>query len=256
MSGITALVLAGSRQGAADPLAVAGNVSHKALLPVGGQAMILRVVTALRASGRIGRIAISIESPQALAPIIGLLGDVEILPAASGPSKSVAEALDLLGAPLLVTTADHALLQPEWVRQFLDDQPADADLAIGLAERKAILAALPNTRRTYLKFSDGAVSGCNLFYLRTLEARRAVVLWQRLEALRKQPLHMIAAFGVWPLIRFATGTLSKRAALKHIGRKTELAVGAVEMKNGLAAVDVDKLQDLELVEELFRTGRI
>lgn len=254
MSGITALILAGSRQGAADPMAVAAGVSHKALLPVAGRPMILRVVEALRASGRIGKIAISIESEAALAGLAGELGDVTILKSAAGPSQSVGEALDLLKAPLLVTTADHALLRPEWINQFIDDQPTGCDVSIGVARKETILAALPDTRRTYLKFSDGAVSGCNLFFLRTPDARRAIALWQKIEALRKQPVRMVGAFGTWALLRFITGTLTKTAALRHIGRKTSLTVGAVEMSDGLAAVDVDKPQDLELVERIFAHG--
>ncbi|MFC7554928.1 hypothetical protein ACFQU7_25930 [Pseudoroseomonas wenyumeiae] len=50
MSGVTALVLAGSRAGAADPMAMAAGVSHKALLPVGGVPMLARVLEALRDS--------------------------------------------------------------------------------------------------------------------------------------------------------------------------------------------------------------
>lgn len=252
MSKICALVLAGSRLGAADPMALAAGVSHKALIPVGGRAMILRVVDALRASGRIGRIAVSIESAAALRDVAGELGEgIVVLPAAEGPSKSVAEALDALGTPLLVTTADHALLRPEWVSYFLDHLPQGADVAVALARRETVLAALPDTQRTYLKFSDGAYSGCNLFHLATPEARRAVELWQELEVLRKEPLRMMRTLGLGVLLRYATRTLPLATALGHLGRKTALSLGAVEMPEGLAAVDVDKPGDLELVERLL-----
>ncbi len=42
--GLTALVLAGSRAGRADPMARNAGLSHKALLPVGGRTMIDRVL--------------------------------------------------------------------------------------------------------------------------------------------------------------------------------------------------------------------
>lgn len=249
------LVLAGSRQGAADPMAVAAGVSHKAILPVAGRPMILRVTDALRASGRVGEIAISIENEQVLAPLADDLGPgVTILPAAAGPSQSVARALDRLGAPLLVTTADHALLRPEWIDHFLDHLPPDADVAAGLARRETILATLPDTRRTYLKFSDGAFSGCNLFYLATPQARRAVELWQELEALRKQPLAMIRRLGIGALLRYATRTLSLSAALRLLGGRMDLTLGAVDMPDGMAAVDVDKPDDLVLVERVLSRG--
>ncbi len=252
MTKIGALVLAGSRLGAADPMALAAGVSHKALIPVGGRAMILRVVDALRESGRVGRIAVSIESATALRDVTADLGDeIVVLPAAEGPSKSVAQALDRLGTPLLVTTADHALLRPEWVAYFLDHLPKGADVAVALARRETILAALPDTQRTYLRFSDGAYSGCNLFHLATPEARRAVELWQQLEVLRKEPLRMMRVLGLGVLLRYATRTLPLAMALGHLGKKTALTLGAVEMPDGLAAVDVDKPQDLEIAERVL-----
>ena len=63
-AGITAVILAGSRAGAADPMASAAGVSHKALLPVAGVPMLARVADALRASPAVGRIAVMIEAPE------------------------------------------------------------------------------------------------------------------------------------------------------------------------------------------------
>ena len=60
-----ALVLAG-RRGVSDPLAEREGTSHRALLDVAGVPMLLRVVRTLRASPRIGRIAISIDEPAVL----------------------------------------------------------------------------------------------------------------------------------------------------------------------------------------------
>src|SRR5262249_48953426 len=54
----TALVMAGSRAGR-DPLAAASGVTHKALTPVAGMAMLARVVRTLRATGRVERIVVS-----------------------------------------------------------------------------------------------------------------------------------------------------------------------------------------------------
>lgn len=253
MPPVDALVLAGSRQGAADPMAVAAGVSHKALIPVGGVPMVARVVDALRASGRVGRIAIAIEDAAVLDGVVTLDGtEVFALPAADGPSRSVGLTLDRLGTPLLVTTADHALLRPAWIGHFLDHLPAGADVAAGLARRETILAALPDTQRTYLRFADRSVSGCNLFHLATPRARGAVDLWQRLEALRKQPLRMAGAIGFATLLRYATRTLTLSGALARLGRKAGASLAAVDMPFGLAAVDVDKPADLVLAERLLR----
>ena len=61
---IDALVLAGRRDGEIDPLAGVENVPHKALLVAGGKPLILRVIEALKSSGRIDRIAIDRDRRQ------------------------------------------------------------------------------------------------------------------------------------------------------------------------------------------------
>ena len=143
MSGFTALVLAGSR-GGSDPVADYAGVAHKALIPIEGEAMILRVIAALRQAGA-GRIAVSTDHPEVV--VVATAAGVDCLAPAAQPSLSVLSAFQVLGAPLLVTTADHALLRPEWITQFMTDTSPDADLSLLLAERAEVEAAAPGTRR-------------------------------------------------------------------------------------------------------------
>ena len=130
---LTALVLAGTRAGG-DPLATLAGVTHKALIEVGGRTMIERVVGALAALPQVGRIVVAIERPELLDGLPGLQPSacakplVTMAPEA-GPSATLAVALAREGVPLLVTTADHALLQTGWVEEFLAACPAGADVA-------------------------------------------------------------------------------------------------------------------------------
>ena len=238
----SALILAGSRPGAPDPVAHAQGVSHKALVDVNGQPMLERVVSAVRAAG--------------LAPIAVVANDAEVralaerldclvLPAEQGPSASVAAAFDRLGAPMLVTTSDHALLRPEWITQFLRDTPGGTDVSVLLARRETIEAAMPGSRRTYLKLADGAWSGCNLFLLKTPAARAALETWSMVEANRKKPWRIAARLGPGMLLAFVLGRLSLAAALERLGRTIGIVARPVAARDGLAAVDVDKPADLE-----------
>ncbi len=256
MTPVTALVLAGSR-GPGDPMAVAAGVEHKALIPAAGVAMLVRVVGALQATPEVGRIVVCIEDsalalqlPEIAAAVAA--GRVTFIAAAGSPSLSVAAALASLGTPLLVTTADHALLRPEWVSYFLARQPADADITAAVARSEAVLAAAPGTRRTFLRFADGAFSGCNLFHLRAPAAAGAVAVWREVETHRKRPLRMIRLLGPVTLLRFVLGRLTLAAALRQFGRLASVRAGVVEMPFGDAAVDVDKPADLVLAEELLR----
>ena len=247
----TALILAGTRPGG-DPLAQAEGVAHKALLDVGGGPILQRVLEAVKAA-KISRIAVMADDPEVMR--IATDFGAEILPPQPGPSASVLSALDLLGAPLLVTTSDHALLQPEWLRQAIEDTPQHADVGVMLAGRDAVEAALPGNRRTYLKLADGDWSGCNLFYLRTPAAREAILLWTRLEADRKKPWRMVARIGPGMLLRYLFGKLGMAQAIRMIGSRIGIAAELVPASDGLAAVDVDKPQDLELVRALAERSR-
>ena len=119
MSGFTALILAGSR-GGPETVANHAGVAHKALIPIDGTPMILRVVAALGEAGA-SRIAVSTNDAEVMALLAGY--EVECMPPRAQPSLSVLSAFETLGAPLLVTTADHALLRPEWITQFIADMP-------------------------------------------------------------------------------------------------------------------------------------
>lgn len=245
----SALILAGSRPGAPDPLALAERVAHKALVEVGGEPMLARVVTALRGAG-IGRIAVSASDSAVIAVAEGM--GCEVLPTGKGPSASVAIGLEVLGAPLLVTTADHALLRPEWISDFVRDTAMDSDVAVLLARREAIEAAVPGSRRTYLRFADGQWSGCNLFLLAKPRAGAAIETWKMVEADRKRPWRIAARLGPGILLSYALGRLTLAEAIARLGRRIGVTASLVAARDGLAAVDVDKVQDLIDVRQILK----
>ncbi|WP_293374056.1 nucleotidyltransferase family protein [Nevskia sp.] len=260
-AGLTALVLAGSR-GPDDPMARAFAVPHKALIAVGGVPMLLRVITALGAAPEIARIVVIIEAPELVhaLPGLGLAANgkpVETFPAAGSPSRSVVAALARYPTPLVITTADHALLQPEWLRYFLAAVPDDADAALALARSEIVLAEMPDTRRTWLRFSEGAYSGCNLFYFASPKALALAELWRHVEALRKRPVAMLRLLGWGYALRYRLGWLRLSSALARLGALADGAkAAAVEMPFARAAVDVDKPADKELVERLLAADRL
>jgi GTP:adenosylcobinamide-phosphate guanylyltransferase len=256
-SPLPALVLAGSR-GPTDPLALSQGARHRALLEVGGAPMLLRVLRALRATRGVGRITVSIEDPAALGslPELDALvrdGALAIHKSLPSPSRSVQDVLAGLPAdtPLLVTTADHALLRPEIVERFLTDAEASgADLAIGLVAARLLRARFPESKRTFLRFRDDGYSGANLFLFRTARARNAAVFWVRAERFRKRPWRLVSAFGPVALVLFLLRRLDLDQALERASRAIGARVAAIRLPFAEAAVDVDKPADLELARRL------
>lgn len=241
-----ALVLAGSR-GGADPVADYAGVRHKAQILLEGRTLLARVVGALRAAG-VDDIAVSTSDPE-VAELARSEG-TRVLPAEAGPSMSAYRGVETLGAPMLITTVDHALLQPGWITQFVADAPADADICVLMARREVVEAAAPTTQRTWLKFADGQWSGCNLFFVRTERALGAIDLWRRVEADRKRPWRIVRMLGPWTLLRYLLGRLTLADALARLGKLANVKAAVAPSRNGLAAVDVDKPADLDLVRRL------
>jgi CTP:molybdopterin cytidylyltransferase MocA len=256
-----AVVLAGERS-RHDPVAAAAHVAAKCLTPIGGTPMVARVLRALDESGRIDDILLcgpareTLDSSPELRALVG--AGVRWMAPEATPSRSAAAALASLGdgAPVLVTTADHALLSPEIVRHFLAAAAkSGADVAVALAPHDLVRAAHPGTRRTVLKFSDGHYCGCNLFAFLTPRGREMARLWQQVENERKNPIRVIGFVGWVAMGRYALGLLSLEAALRRMSRQTGLKAAVVEMPFAEAAIDVDSVADLKLVRAIVtRTG--
>lgn len=248
MTAFSALVLAGSRPGV-DPVAEAAGVSAKALAEIAGAPMLARVVAALREAGA-GRIAVAASDAEVVALAESL--DCEIVAAAAGPSESAAAGFAALGAPMLLTTADHGLLRAEWVRDFLAACDPGADCSVLLARQEVIERAAPDTRRTYLRFADGAWSGCNMFHFASPRAQAAFAMWRAVEADRKRPWRIVRRLGPGLLLRYVLGRLPLDEAMAHLGLRAGLKVEAVASPHGHAAIDVDKAADLALARQLAR----
>jgi len=253
----TALVLAGDR-GPDDPLLEAAGVTGKALIEIGGRLMLERVLQALRESEIVDRIIVSgpprkiVESSATLQALLQQNG-ISWQESAASPSRSTEQALAKIDPerPVLLTTADHALLNPEMVDFFCRRAgESRADLAVGMENYRLLQETYPESRRTVTRFRDGAYCSCNLFAFLTPASRRAARFWQQVEQERKKPLRLIALCG-WPtVLSFLLGRLTLDAALQRLGRRMELMAVAVRMPFAEAAIDVDKPKDLELVQRI------
>jgi GTP:adenosylcobinamide-phosphate guanylyltransferase len=240
----TGVVLAGSR-GTADPVAQATGVSHKAFADVAGKPMITRVLDILNDAPSIDGAVVVIERSAPELPRPG----VRRIDAARSPSLSALAGFEAAGAPVIVTTADHPLLTVEMVEYFLAAAAEQGvDVAAGVAVRQVVEQSGSTARRTYLRFRDGDVSGCNLFALMTPEARAALTYWRLLEDKRKSPLKMAWAVGPYTLIRYALGLLSTRAAAAALGRAAGCRAALIMLPFPDAAHDVDKPEDLAFAE--------
>ncbi|HCS41377.1 MAG TPA: MobA-like NTP transferase domain containing protein [Pseudomonas sp.] len=252
----TALVLAADR-GPADPVAAMAGTGCKALVPVAGVPMVRRVIEALETSDRINRIVLVGPARNLLtqnASMTQLLDTARVswLEPASSPSASAARALARQPAdrPVLVTTADHALLCREMVDYFLQQATTGGhDFVVAVTPLDTVLARFPGTRRTSIRLRGGPYCGSNLFAFMTEDARRLASFWQRVEQDRKHPRRVIAgALGLEGVLRYLLGRLTLEQALQQLSGRLGVSIGAVIMPFAEAAIDVDSPLDYQMVE--------
>jgi len=252
------LVLAG-RRGGKDPVAQAAGVPLKALALASGVPLLVRVVRSLRAMPGVNRVLVSCENPELVLglPELAALreeGFLETCPSASSPAASVHAVLSRLREPgaLLVTTADHPLLTPKILTYFcVEADQRQTDIVVGVVTEDVVRARFPETRRTWIPLRGERLCGANLFWFRGERAARAALFWMRAERYRKQPWRLARVFGISSLLSFWLRRLDLNAALSRVSCAMGVRVEAVRLPFAECAVDVDRPEDLALVNRLL-----
>ncbi|TSB02118.1 nucleotidyltransferase family protein [Sphingorhabdus contaminans] len=254
-TGWSALVLAGNRP-KGDALAAHFGVPAKALIDFGGEPMLSHVLKALHATASVQQIMVIAQNTDALADAVEAGGGALLRQSSAGISSSIAElaGTDALPFPILVTTADHPLLEPDLLSAFIADA-GDADVAVGMVERAVLFERYPMNKRTWLKFADGYWSGANLFALQSVKCLPALELWSRAEQDRKTAWKLFLHFGPWLAVRALTRTIGLGDALRQAGKRLGLKARLVPLATPEAAIDVDKPDDHRQALEIWQNRK-
>jgi CTP:molybdopterin cytidylyltransferase MocA len=261
ISDVPSLVLLAGDRGGTDPLAVYHGVSSKALVPIDGEPIILRVMRTLKRSTFSERLLIgprqeTLEATPELRAQIDAHG-WRWLPPADSPAASVLTALAAVDNPagVFVTTADHGLLSATLIDEFRTAAIAtEAAMAIGFVRHHDVMTAFPGGRRTGWGFADDRYCGCNLYFFARPEASAVMELWRTIENERKKPWKVVSLLGAGALLKFLTRRLTLNDALGLLSARTGAEIAPVLLSNPAAAIDVDSIADWQLVDGLIRTG--
>jgi hypothetical protein len=214
--------------------------------------MVRRPVDALLASEEVGQIRVLSQRPELLKPVLPRSKRVSI----EQSGETIAATLEAycfdpkVEWPLLVTTADHALLSSDMIEDFVS-LARKGDIAVGVVEKRNLMYRLPQSERTWIKFRGGAYSGANLFLLASPRVLPALELWRSAEQGRKKPWRLLSVLGPLTLLGALLRLRTIDQTLATVGRKLGLKAIAVELADPLAAVDVDKPADHALVEAIL-----
>jgi len=255
---VTALVMAGKRSGALDPLAARAGVAQKCVVPVLGVPMIERVVKEVAACDRIGAIHVVAHEKDEIAaqPTVKALLDEGRLHFREGKFNlvdSVFSGAEGAQYPLLITTADNCLVTADGYAEFIGKAfAAEAGAAAALARKEDVIAADPVGQKKFYEFSDGGYSNCNTYWIGSPEALSAAEIMRNGGQFVKYPSRIAKAFGVINLIRFFLGWGSKEKLFEQVSRRFGFKLVPIEMSKGEYAVDVDNERTFDVTERLLK----
>ena len=252
------ILLAAQRPGITDPLAIEHNVSHKCIIPIRGKPLIMHVLETLAHHPAVADIGISIEREgfAALAPIIATLDGtgkrIYCIPSEPSITDSVIAAMDELGdSPTMITTADNALLTPVAIQAMADALLSDADVAVALTTKPAVLSTHPEGQNRFYTFSDNHYSNCNLYGLSGSHALAAAEIFRGGGQFAKKMGRIVESFGVLNLLLLRSGMVSLDAAMRRISKRIGLRVKPVVLEEGRNAIDVDNGRTYRVVAKLL-----
>jgi GTP:adenosylcobinamide-phosphate guanylyltransferase len=251
------LVLAGRRSASLDPLAEKMGVSHKALVPVAGEAMVGRVLRIAAEAFPEARLFVSVEDFSVIAgePTVARLHSERRLAPVEAQHHivdSVVEASRTTGFPLLITTADNVLMTAAGMHEMVaSGAGGGADAVAMFAERKAIMAAHPDGQRRFYRFRGGAYSNCNLFWLGSERALKATESFRYGGQFVKRKKDAVRALGLSTLFLYALNLMTIEGMFRHFSRRFGVRLKPLVASDGRLAIDVDNERTHRVAEEIL-----
>jgi hypothetical protein len=228
--------------------AEAAGVEVKALIPLGRQTVLVHTLRTLRATGRVGRVAV-IGPGEAMRAATDGLADTVLREGATG-IDNVFRGLAWLSdqsagasSRILIVTSDLPFLTPNAVCGLLDAASHAADISVPVVASEAFDARFPGAPREYVRLRDGSWTiGCGFVANPSaLLAMRPHV--ERVFAARKSQARMAMLLGLPFILRFAT----RRASVADVVARCSAILGARgEVVRGCApelAFDIDSVED-------------
>jgi len=254
---LAAIIGAGGSYNPDDPLLVHAGVRHKALIPIGGQPMILHVARALADSGYVSQLI-----------IVGLGQEhgvdfplpVTHVPEAGGIFQNVLTGINALkqvvpGAErVLLCSTDIPLVTGEMVRHLVDlALNTGADVCYTVVRRQVMERRFPGCGRSYARLRDGQFAGGDVHLVNPAVFERNRRLLDDMMGARKNNLKQARLIGIGFLLKF----LFRRLTLADGERKAESILGVpcrvVPVRYAELGMDVDKLHQLDLVRKEMET---
>lgn len=242
---IDVVVLAGGDAAAVDP----SFSGPKSLINIAGRPMISYVLDALAGCPALGELVLALPEGAKTQPFEALGG--RVLEGTTGVVDAIAKAIDLVGdnGYMLIVSSDTPMIHSLAINDFLDScRQEEAQVYYSIISQETTEAAFPDTRRTYMRLKDGVFTGGNVHLAEKATFLRNITQGNQLFNLRKNPLSIISLLGIGFVLKYITGRLDIETLEDKAQKLLNANVKAIVTRYPELGVDVDKPEDLRLVE--------
>lgn len=242
---IDAVVLAGGDAAQVDP-ALSGP---KSLIEIGGRPMISYVMDALSGCPALGEVVLALPEGAEKQPF-EVFGGL-VMGGTTGVVDAITKSINLVGESgyILIVSSDTPMISSMAINDFLDNcRQKEAQIYYSIITQEATQAAFPETRRTYMRLKDGAFTGGNVHLAEKATFLRNITQGNQLFNLRKNPISLISLLGIGFVIKYITGRLDIETLENKAQELLHADVKAIITRYPELGVDVDKPEDLKLVE--------
>lgn len=242
---IDVIVLAGGEASKVDP-AFSGP---KSLIEICGQPMLSYVMEALAGCTDLREIVVTLPVGVDVTRFAGLAerfveGTTDVIDA-------IEKAIDILGKDgyILVVSSDTPLIHSAAIKGFIDKcRQEKAEVYYSIIRRETTEELFPGSHRTYLRLRDGTFTGGNVHLVAKDAFLRNMKTTKRLFGLRKRPVSILSMLGLTFVLRYFFGRLYVKTLENKAEDLFDAQVKAIITSYPELGVDVDKREDLELVE--------
>jgi GTP:adenosylcobinamide-phosphate guanylyltransferase len=223
------------------------GTSNKALIQFEGRTILERVIDALRASGRVRRIAVI--GPEEVRPASSN-ADLVLQQGATGPDNIMRGLEALASQPdpppkVLVVTTDLPFLTPDVINRFIDSCPINVDITVPLISKTEFHQRFPECHCTFIRLRDDTwTAGC-MYILDVQALRDAKPYIDRIFEVRKSKVGMAKLLGTGFLYKFLTKTLTVPDVEAKIQAMLHCSGKAIMHSPPELAYDIDDFSDYE-----------
>lgn len=262
-----ALILAAARRGVQDSVAALQSKSHKCLVHIDGEVMLVRVINSMLESGWFRKIYICIEGEEPLRTEPQLAawldnGTIGVVKSEGNLADSVVAAQAQIEAkgespwPMVITTGDNALQTFEMVAGFMDQASrADADISLAFTRDDIVLAEYPDAGLAFHRLKDAGYSANNIYSLGSEKAMKAVRVFESGGQFGKRHWRILKSFGLIPFLLYKTKAVSGPALIRRIGRNLGVSLEMIVTPFAYGPIDVDNPRSFALCDRILKARR-